>query len=141
MTSCATFNNNKVDYPIIVDFCFVETKRPRDRLFCENDSREIRLLQKFDQAMCHGRVVPNDVKQNRPAIADQHDISFLRFAPELSHCSETGFVQDLPKIDRVFDRGEAMIGHDKYVGSRAYFFLNQRRNNRDKIIVRGLDRG
>ena len=87
----------------------------RHWLFRENDSGEIRLLQKFNKTTRNFGIVALNIKQNAATVSDQHDISSFRLVGKFSLRAEAGIAENFPQINRPFDRGEAMVGDDKHV--------------------------
>lgn len=99
----------------IVNSGVIETEGTRHRLFRENDSGEICLLQEFDETMGNLDVVAFNIKQNRAAVSDHYDISAFRLIGKFGLRAEAGIAKNCPQINRSFDCGEAMIRNHKDV--------------------------
>src|SRR5439155_3728008 len=52
-----------------------ETERPFHRLFRENHTGKIRLLQEFNEATDELLVVSDDIEKNAATVGGQHDVS------------------------------------------------------------------
>src|ERR1051326_2388714 len=83
----------------IIDLRLLERERSIHRFAREDHTREIRLLKKSPHPPCDGDVVPNHIKQTRPAVSGQHDLARLRFPCELRHRVESGVPKDFWNVD------------------------------------------
>ena len=88
---------------LVVDPGLVERECSLQPFARENDSSEICLLQKFHQPARDRSVMTDHIKQNRPSVADDHNLAGLRFARELCHRIKPPISQNLSNINRARD--------------------------------------
>ena len=79
-TALTALNGTHVGRVLVINPGFVERECSFHRFAREDDSCEIRLLQKFHQSTRDRSVMSNHVKQDRAAVSDDHYLAALRFA-------------------------------------------------------------
>ena len=83
--------------------------------------------------------MPDDIKQNATAIADDKDVAAARRFGKFLKRAKSGSFQKRHQINRSLDGGETVIGDNENVGALAQLSFFERAENFSEAIVGALD--